>query len=590
MEQTINYIRNILREEGISGMDSINHCIMFIVARTLNEELCNKLKIDSKFSYDNLMKNKNGDGVVGSQELYEKLYNKTNQNACLIGQIMMKIFKSFKFKMSCAKNVTNIMKKLKTFDPSNLALKYDIIGTIYELHLKSGSTNAMRDLGQYYTNRQIISYMIKLCDPVMEDDENIETILDPTMGTGGFLTMAIKHYNAKYDNIDWAKNKNNIIGFDIDGNVKDMAVLNVMLESGEVCDETLIKDNTLYNDFKFGNGNRLQKAKIILANEPMGLTNIIHANCCDRIKDLKIRGTKAEPLFLQLFMQTLDEGGRCAVIVPDGVLFNVAKLHVETRKYLIENFNLKKVMSMNDKLFLNTDVRVSILFFVNDGNKTNEVEFGDIKLIDDNVKETNIIKVKYDDIKTTEYSLHAPKYKMGNDKFKDVEYKKLNDICIFLPTTKHTSSKGNDTGKYRFYNSSQTNKLYLDTYEVNKDSIIIGNGGRISVHYDTQFTPSKHVTVCQVKNNEIHESKYIYYYLLTNVAKLESLGAGSTILWLNKTNIGNFEIPIPPINIQKQIIQKMDKLVENTQTYNMRIKTTKDKIKTIIMNPNTKNQ
>ena len=48
-------------------------------------------------------------------------------------------------------------------------------------------------------------------------------------------------------------------------------------------------------------------------------------------KDLKIEGTKAEPLFLQLMMQSLNVGGRCAVIIPDGVLFNDAKLYKENR-------------------------------------------------------------------------------------------------------------------------------------------------------------------------------------------------------------------------------------------------------------------
>ena len=80
--------------------------------------------------------------------------------------------------------------------------------------------------------------------------------------------------------------------------------------------------NYLYNDFKLPNGEILEKVDVILANEPMGIKNIVHASCCERIKELKIRGTKAEPLFLQLFMQALNDGGRCAVIVPDGVLFN----------------------------------------------------------------------------------------------------------------------------------------------------------------------------------------------------------------------------------------------------------------------------
>ena len=165
--------------------------------------------------------------------------------------------------------------------------------------------------------------------------------------------------------IDWSKNKDNIIGFDIDENVRNMAVLNCMLETGQLFDKTLLKEDTLRNDMKLGKG-ALEKADIILANEPMGLKNLIYKDCCKRIKDLGINGTKAEPLFLQLFMKALDEKGRCAVVIPDGVLFNEAKLHKETRKHLVENYNLKKVVSLDGDFFLNTGVKTSILYFIKD--------------------------------------------------------------------------------------------------------------------------------------------------------------------------------------------------------------------------------
>ena len=62
----------------------------------------------------------------------------------------------------------------------------------------------MRDLGQYFTHRAVIKYMIELCNPKMIGDK-IEKIIDPTCGTGGFLTMTIKYLNEKYPNIDWQK-------------------------------------------------------------------------------------------------------------------------------------------------------------------------------------------------------------------------------------------------------------------------------------------------------------------------------------------------------------------------------------------------
>jgi type I restriction-modification system DNA methylase subunit len=341
MESVIDKIRGILRKEGVTGMDSINHCIIFVIARMLDENKCKKFGIDEKNSYYNIMHDEDGD-LIGAQELYGRVYTK-NDNTCLVIQIATKLkFSNIKFKLESPQHVEQIMKELEKLDMTKLEIKYDIIGTIYEYHLKSGTSNAMRDLGQYYTNRLVIEFMIKLCDIKMNKKGEIDTIIDPTMGTGGFLTMAVKYLNDKYKNkIDWTTNKNRVYGFDIDENVKNMALLNMLLECGEMCEDTFIKNDTLYNDFKLKNGDILEKVDVILANEPMGIKNIIHASCCERIKNLKIRGTKAEPLFLQLFMESLNEGGRCAVIVPDGVLFNDSNLHNDTRKYLVENFKSK---------------------------------------------------------------------------------------------------------------------------------------------------------------------------------------------------------------------------------------------------------
>lgn len=561
MESVISSIRDILRKDGVTGMDSINHCIVFMFSRLLTKELCRKLNIDEIYSFENILKDEDGE-ELGDQDFKARIVNKTKNN--LIHSIVNELgFKNIKFKLESPQNLKLIYKKLSELDAENLAVKYDIIGTIYELHLKSGTSNSLRDLGQYYTHRLVIDYMIKLCDPKINDGV-VEKIVDPTMGTGGFLTMSIKFLNKKYNNkVNWKKNKDSIIGFDIDDNVRNMALLNILLECGELCKETIVKQDTLHNDMKFKDGKLkdtvLEKADVILANEPMGLKALKYTDFCDRIKNIKISGTKAEPAFLQLFMASLNKNGRCSVIVPDGVLFNDANQHQGTRKYLVENFELQKVISLNGDFFLNTGVKTSILFFVNTGKKTKEINFCEIKLRDDLVEETSIAKVSYKDIVEKNYSLYANKYRQEEkNNLGDINLMNLNDVCDFLPTTKHTSSIGNAEGKYRFYNSSQTDKLFLDTFEVDNESIIIGNGGSICIHYDKKFTPSKHVTVCKKKDDMDINLKYVYYYLVLNVDSLKQLSAGSTIQWLNKTNLGNFKIPIPTARAQELIVEKLD--------------------------------
>jgi type I restriction-modification system DNA methylase subunit len=576
MESVIEKIRSIMRKEGVTGMDSINHCIIFVISRMLDEDKCTKFGIDKKNSYYNIMHDEDGD-LIGSQELYSRIYTK-NDTTCLVIQIATKLkFSNIKFKLESPQHVEQIMKELEKLDMTKLETKYDIIGTIYEYHLKSGTSNAMRDLGQYYTNRQVIEFMIKLCDINMNKKGEIETIIDPTMGTGGFLTMSVKYLNDKYKNkIDWSKNKNRIYGFDIDENVKNMAMLNMLLECGEFCENTFIKNDTLYNDFKLKNGEILEKVDVILANEPMGIKNIIHANCCERIKELKFRGTKAEPLFLQLFMQSLKENGRCAVIVPDGVLFNDSNLHSDTRKHLVENFNLKKVISLNDDFFLNTGVKTSILYFVNDG-KTLEVEFSELKLKKDELTENSIIKVKYDKVVEINYSLFVNKYNTKEVvKVEGVKYKKLGDICEFLPKSKRQASYGKDEGIYPFYTSGMTVKK-CDECDYNDESIIIGTGGTANIKYNNNFSCSADNFI--LKFNKNISTKYIYYYFLININILENGFCGSTIKHISKDYVQKIEIPIPSLSIQKKIVEQLDVIYKNIQTCKEQIEESKKIIK-----------
>ena len=572
MESVIDKIRGILRKEGVTGMDSINHCIIFVIARMLDENKCKKFGIDKKNAYYNIMHDKDGD-IIGAQELYGRIYTK-NDNTCLVIQIATKLkFSNIKFKLESPQHVEQIMKELEKLDMTKLEIKYDIIGTIYEYHLKSGTSNAMRDLGQYYTNRLVIEFMIKLCDIKMNKKGEIDTIIDPTMGTGGFLTMAVKYLNDKYNNkIDWTKNKNKVYGFDIDENVKNMALLNMLLECGEMCEDTFIKNDTLYNDFKLKNGDIIEKVDVILANEPMGIKNIIHASCCERIKELKIRGTKAEPLFLQLFMTSLNEGGRCAVIVPDGVLFNDSNLHNDTRKYLVENFNLKKVIGLNDDFFLNTGVKTSILFFVKDG-KTKEVEFSEVKLNKNELVENSIIKVDYKKIVDTGYSLFVNKYNVKEIvQIEGVKYEKLGNVCDFLQKSKRQASYGKEEGKYPFYTSG-VNIKRCDECDYNEECIIIGTGGNANIKYDKQFSCSTDNFI--IKFNKNISIKYIYYYFLTNINILEYGFKGSTIKHISKDYVQNIEIPIPLLEVQKKIVEQLDVIHKNIQTCKEQIEESK---------------
>jgi type I restriction-modification system DNA methylase subunit len=591
MEQVIKNIRDTLREEGITGMDSVNHCLCFLVCRFLNKDICVKLNIPLEFTYENILLDNNGK-ELGEQEFFNKFYQKQAAKDSFYKFLKLNIgYENFLFKLKGTYNLITIVRSLKNIDINNLTNVYDLVGFIYEIHLKSGTSNAMRDLGQYFTHRLVIKYMIQLCDPKLIDGK-IETIVDPTMGTGGFLTMAVKYLNNKYQNIDWSKNKENIYGFDIDENVKNMAILNLLLETHELCNVNLIKNDTLKYDMRLKNNTILEKADIILANEPMGLKGIKYEECSDRIKSLGFKGTKAEPLFLQLFMQSLNKNGRCAVVVPDGVLFNNNILYINTRKYLVNNLNLKKVISLNDKnFFLNTGVSTSILYFENIG-ETEKVEFLELNLAKNQQGIEEIIEkltaeVSCQQIKDNGYTLFVNKYIVKEEtKIKGIEYKKLGDVCDFLPKSKRSASFGKDEGKYPFYTSSMKSK-FCDEIDYIDECIIIGTGGNANIKFDKNFSCSSDNFILKSKNENI-DIKYLYYYFMINIKNLEDGFSGSTIKHISKNYINDLDIPIQSIEIQKKIVEQLDVLSENNKTCQKLIDEFKNVMK-IYVETNTRN-
>jgi len=587
-ETTINSIRNILRIEGITGLESINHCVALIISRYLTIEKCKEFKIPLEFAFENFIKNKDGT-VCDDQTAIGKFYNNDETKDCLLVHLREKLqFTTFTFKISAPLNFHNIYKKLADINIDSLYDNIDIIGAIYEQHLKTGTTGSgMRDLGQYFTNRAVIKYMIKLCDPKLKKNGEIESILDPSMGTGGFLSMSIKHLNKNFKNINWDINKNRVYGFDVDETVKNMSLLNALLECGKIFNDTLVKNDTLHNDYKINDTVVIDKVDIILANEPFGLKNIVYKNVCQRIKNLKIDGTKAEPLFLQLMMQSLNKNGRCAVIVPDGVLFNDAKLHKLTRKYLCENLRLVKVVSLEDGLFLNTGVKSSILFFVNDG-MTTKVEFCKIKLSNNEIVEELIIKVNIKDIMDNDYSLFVNKYNIVEEvKIEGIEYKKLGDICEFLPKSKRQASFGKDNGKYPFYTSSKDLTKYCDDIDYKDTCLIIGTGGNANIKISNNFSCSADNFVIKIKDTLIL-NYYLYYWFLNNMIKLEDCFHGSTIKHLSKGDLENIKIPIPPLPLQKQIVEALDSIYDTIEGNNKLIQNY-EKIKKGIIWSNTLN-
>lgn len=594
----INKIRDILRKDGITDMDSINHCIAFYMCRKLNIDLCHRLGISQVYSFENIQLHSDMK-KLDDGELMERFFVKGKKD-CFVNEVLVTKFKFDQIRQFSLKNpiyLQEIFTQLKKINIDD-NLDYDAIGIIYETHLSTGKGKGMRDLGQFFTNRKVINYMVELCNPIVIDGK-IETILDPTMGTGGFLASAVKYLERNND-INWNKNSKRICGFDISESVKSLAYVNLFLETGEEF-KRIIQQDTLRNDLLTNEG-IIDKVDVILANEPFGIKGLKWEDCCDKIKKLKIKGTKAEPMFLQLMMKSLNDGGRCAVIVPDGVLFNDAKQHKSTREYLLKNFNLKKVISMEGDFFMNTGVKTSILFFENSGS-TEQVEFCKIQLVDDKIVENVIISVDIDDIK--DYSLQVGIYlKEEVEQIEGIEYKKLGDICELKigGTPKRNIEEYWKNGTNLWLSISEMNdNIIYDTKEkitdigVEKSNVKLVKKGSILMSFKMSLG-KRSIAGTDLYTNEAIVSinskvpyvlnKYIYHYIpyfdFSNACS--SIANGN----MNTKSLGEIMIPIPSISKQEKIIEILDNQ-ENIISANKKLIEMYEKKKQHIIYANTLN-
>jgi len=557
----VNKCRDILRREGITGMDSMKHLSLYTLVRFIDEEECIKLDVPSKFAWERFIEFT--DSSDNHQASYNLLYCKNGATEDLISYFDS-LFgtKNFNYKLQSPTSHVEIINEFKKLDLKHLEGKIDVLGSIYEIHLGTGSNkSAMRDLGQFFTERSICKYMVGLCDPKILPDGRAESILDPTMGTGGFLTSYIQHLGSAPK---WSEMQDDIAGCDIDEFVMAVGRINLYLQTGIVFNRIIHRDS-LKNDI--GEDSQRRKFKNILANMPFGVKGLKYKDCCVSVKALGIDGTKSEPLFLQLMMASLDDGGRCAVVVPDGAIVNQSKCHNLTRKYLLDHFEVKRVIKIKGQFFSNTGIQPSILFFENTGKSTSVTEFWEVeKNSAGTVTDRLVVSVPREKIETDSYSLDMRRY-IETDALKSrcvYPTEKLGDILVDCIVKKPVSTKSAIAGNYALYSSS-CDVFSHNTFEFPTGEYILqGSRGTIAnaTHYSNgNFSASNNVFVKKTSRDDV-DLKFVYYSLKISRVT-DSVATTSVIPMLTKTMFDDISIVLPPLEIQKQIVSDLDSIYNN---------------------------
>ena len=235
----------------------------------------------------------------------------------------------------------------------------DIRGDVYEYLLSKIASSGLN--GQFRTPRHIIRMMVELMDPKAD-----EVICDPACGTSGFLVAAGEYLKEKHrEDIFYNKDKRDhymnhmFFGYDMDRTMLRIGAMNMMTHGIE---NPFIE----YRDSLSEQNADKEKYTLILANPPFKGSLDYDTVSPDLLKVCKTK--KTELLFLALFLRMLKVGGRCACIVPDGVLFGASKAHKSIRKEIVDNNRLEAVISMPSGVFKPyAGVSTAILIFTKTG-------------------------------------------------------------------------------------------------------------------------------------------------------------------------------------------------------------------------------
>lgn len=247
----------------------------------------------------------------------------------------------------------------------------DVRGDVYE-YLLSKIAQSGRN-GQFRTPRHIIRMMVELMNPSSD-----EVICDPACGTSGFLVASGEYLKEKKkDEIFFDRQKKDhymnhmFYGYDMDRTMLRIGAMNMMTHG---IDNPFIE----YRDSLSDQNTDKDKYTLVLANPPFKGSLDAESVSGDLLKVCKTK--KTELLFLALFLRILKVGGRCACIVPDGVLFGSSTAHKAIRKEIVENQRLEAVISMPSGVFKPyAGVSTAILIFTKtEHGGTDDVWFYDM--------------------------------------------------------------------------------------------------------------------------------------------------------------------------------------------------------------------
>ena len=280
---------------------------------------------------------------------------------------------------------------------------------------------------------------------------------------------------------------------------------------------------------------------LIVAKIPDDIKNIIYTKCCSKIKELKIRGTKSEPLIIQLIMQLLKNDGIAIIKVSNSFLFGDSKQHIETKKFIYENCSEIEVINLKSK---KTKSILVLKKCISDKIQSNVINF----------KYNNLdVKIDSNKVISNNYSFYYPNYVLSIDE----NTSNINNELISL----------SEIIKIENYNKDREIKEQL-LYSYN------------NYNFDISNKINKYEYLFITKNEEQYKQEYLNLFLKNLLENnIETITKGKTkILDIEKIYQLKINSNLVLLNIQESTIT-YNNLNEKLKEFNVLQINTLNKIK-----------
>ena len=547
-----------------------------------------------KYAWSNIMQPENS----GQQRsnLYAEGIDKMSTNAHL-PQLFRDIFRGAYVPYRDPETLNMFLKEINdfTYDHS------EELGNAFEYLLSIMGSQG--DAGQFRTPRHIIDMIVEIVDP-----QKTDSVLDPACGTAGFLISSYKHIleknkdkvgNSTLSSDDRKRLTENFAGYDISPDMVRLSRVNMYLH--KFAKPKIYEYDTLTSLDRWD-----ETYDVILANPPFMTPKggIIPHN------RYRVPAKRSEVLFVDYIAEHLNPTGRAGVIVPEGIVFQSANAYKSLRKYLVDDGLLFAVISLPSGVFnpysgvktciLLLDKTIAkqkdeILFVKmnNDGfdlgAQRREIKGSDIPDIVNIVKAykegkdiipNSSVTIAYKkDIANQDYILVGDRYKTVEVVNSEHNLVKLGKVCEVISGNGFPlESQGENNGTIPFYKVSDMNTLgneiYMrdsnnyvsqETVDIKRWNVVAENtvifpkiGAAIATNKKRMLSvPSLFDNnVMGLVCNGLIIKSYLYYLLQT--IDLSIWASDSNPPSIRKTVVEEFEIPLPPLHIQEEIVKEIE--------------------------------